>query len=136
MVGTSGSSSSAGTASSSRGLYAALFTSLRESSAHFRALSAETLALGLYGLAAAHAHASDDINGHHLQLPRDRELLRDLMYHADWARAFCAGATRAQIAAAMAVPVSWKLPVMRECDGSCGKEPLVLTVIACSVNRN
>lgn len=44
-------------------LYRILISSLQASSAHFEAVTLETLTLGLWGLSNAHAGLSDDVLG-------------------------------------------------------------------------
>ncbi|WIA19869.1 hypothetical protein OEZ85_005771 [Tetradesmus obliquus] len=86
-------------------LYRVLITSLQHSSAQFQALTVEAITLGLWGLSSAHAALRDDIQGRELGL-QDRAVIKDFIYFAEWARAFEAGDTVQQLAAALCIPES------------------------------
>ncbi|KAI8471651.1 MAG: hypothetical protein J3K34DRAFT_505946 [Monoraphidium minutum] len=82
-----------------RDLYRVFMGSLRASSAHFNALTLETLALGWAGLSAAHGGAWDAVPGAAWGLER-REQMQELLAAARWAGAFEAGCkTKAELAA-------------------------------------
>ena len=66
-----------------RDLYRVLMGSLRRSSAHFRALTLETLALGWAGLSKSHSGVWDEVGGEAWGLER-REELQELLHALRW----------------------------------------------------
>eukprot|EP00775_Hariotina_reticulata_P013274 gene13274-13405_t len=91
----------AGDQDSWKDLYRILIGSLQASSAHFEALTLETMTLGLWGLSNAHASLSDDVQG---SLLDSTAIIQDWLYCAAWAGALTdARQTAEQVAAELQI---------------------------------